>query len=347
MKKVVIYQDKIMPYRVGIFNLLSKSVDLTVAHADEKLPEGIEFKTVKTGIKKIRGYTFLGKEFKRLQKESDAVILPLTPGIVDTRLKLKSKKHIFWGIGVPAAYNCRFDSLGDNDTLAKLSRKANCCLFYSDYPIKKYDRLGFDTAKMFVANNTVCIPKIELSESKDSILFVGSLYPQKKIDELLKAYAEVHKENENIPYLTIIGDGSMYDWCKEYCRDNGLDDKVKLLGEIHDEEVLKKHFGKALMCISPDQAGLSVLKSMGYGVPYVCRKDAITGGEIFNIADKENGILYNSPNELREILVEVTNDAHKYIDYGVKAYEYYWANRVPENMVGGFVDAVNYVCDKK
>lgn len=347
MYKVTIYQDKIMPYRVEIFNALSKQVDLTVVYSEEGLPDGIEFKIEKTSKRKIRGYTFLGKEFKKHQKESDAVILPMTPGIVDSRLKLKSKKHIFWGIGVPAAYNCRFDSLGDNDALAKMSKKANCCLYYSPYPLEKYKRLGFNTEKMFVANNTVAIPKIELHKEKNSILFVGSLYPQKKIDELLMAYNEVHKKNANLPDLTVIGNGSMYEWCKNFCEENGLSEKVKLVGEIHDESILKEYFADALMCVSPDQAGLSVLKSMGYGVPYVTHKNAITGGEIFNITDDENGVLYDSFDELVSIIEEASENKQKYLEFGDKAYEYYWNNRTPEIMVKGFVDAVKFVCEGK
>lgn len=344
MYKVVIYQDKIMPYRVEIFNKLAQQVDLTVAYADgDFLPEGIEFKTSKIKIKKFRGYTFLGKDFKKLQKESDAVILPLTQGLVNTILNLKNKKHIFWGIGVPAAYNCRFDSLGDNDTLSKLSKKANCCLFYSSYPKEKYKKLGFKTEKMFVANNTVVIPKIELKKDKKSILFVGSLYPQKKIDELLIAYNEVHKKNADLPDLTIIGNGSMYDWCKDYCKKNGLSEKVKLAGEIHDETILKDYFADALMCVSPDQAGLSVLKSMGYGVPYVTHKNAITGGEIFNILNGENGVLYETEEDLVKIIEEASENRQKYLNFGEKAYEYYWRDRKPEIMVQGFVDAVNFV----
>ncbi len=343
MKSVVIYQDKIMPYRVGIFNELSKKVSLTVVYYNDKLPSGIEFKTVKTSIKKIRGYTFLGKAFRKEARSADAVILPLTQGMINTRLNLKNKKYIFWGIGVPAAYDCRFDGLGDNDVLAKMSKKANCCLFYSSYPIEKYKRLGFDTSKMFVADNTVVIPKIELSEEKDSILFIGSLYPQKKIDELLKAYNESYKKNSSLPYLTIIGNGSMYSWCEEYCKENSLTDKVKLLGEVHDEEILKEYFAKALMCVSPDQAGLSVLKSMGYGVPYVTHKDAITGGEILNITDGVNGILYETPEELVEIISESGMNKEKFIEYGKKAYDYYWESRRPEVMVKGFTDAVEYV----
>lgn len=347
MNKVVIYQDKIMPYRVEIFNLLAKQVDLTIVYADGKLPDGIKFKTLKTEIKKIHGYTFLGKTYRKLEKQSDVVVLPLTQGIINTRIKLKSKKHVFWGIGVPAAYNCRFDSIGDYDTLSKLSKKANCCLFYSDYPIKKYKGLGYDTKKMFVASNTVSIPKINLREEKKGILFVGSLYPQKKIDELLIAYNEVYKKNISLPNLTIIGNGSMYDWIMDYCEENKIADKVNLVGEIYDENILKEYFADSLVCISPDQAGLSVLKSMGYGVPYVTHRNAITGGEIFNIIDGVNGVLYDSAEELVDIITDITDNKRKYIEYGMSAYDYYWSQRKPETMVKGFVDAIKFICEGK
>lgn len=47
------------------------------------------------------------------------------------------------------------------------------------------------------------------------------------------------------------------------------------MGGVYNDEELVSYFEKAIICIFPDQAGLSVLKSIGYGVPYVMHKDAI------------------------------------------------------------------------
>lgn len=76
-------------------------------------------------------------------------------------------------------------------------------------------------------------------------------------------------------------------------------------GAIYDENVLAERFAQALLCISPTQGGLSVPKSMGYGVPFVTRKDSITGGEIYHITPGVNGIMYVKDEELTSVISDV------------------------------------------
>jgi len=85
---------------------------------------------------------------------------------------------------------------------------------------------------------------------------------------------------------------------------------------------ISKLFTKSLLCISPNQAGLSVLKSMGYGVPFVARENAITGGERLNIINNSNGILYNSQAELVDIISNSFLNKQEYIEMGRNAKEY-------------------------
>ena len=86
---------------------------------------------------------------------------------------------------------------------------------------------------------------------------------------------------------------------------------------------------------------------MGYGVPYVTHRDAITGGEIFNIRNGENGILMNDFNELESIILEATADADKFIQMGDNAEKYYYENRTVEAMVDGFMQAICFVMNKR
>jgi len=107
--------------------------------------------------------------------------------------------------------------------------------------------------------------------------------------------------------------------------------------------MLEKHFRESYACISPGQAGLSVLTSMGYGTPYITKKDAITGGEIFNIKNNKNGVLYSNSNDLADILKDIEQDSIKYIKMGENAREYYKLYRQPKQMIQAFIDACNYV----
>lgn len=100
------------------------------------------------------------------------------------------------------------------------------------------------------------------------------------------------------------------------------------------------------MCISPTQAGLSVLTSLGHGVPFVTRCDAITGGEINNIVHGYNGYLYSSSKELYEIILESKKNPKFMHKMGLQCFEYYNNFCTIENMGKGFLDAINYVKNK-
>ena len=81
---------------------------------------------------------------------------------------------------------------------------------------------------------------------------------------------------------------------------------------------------------------------MGYGVAFVTRKDAVTGGEITHIVNGETGVLYDKDSDLIEMMVESINIPEKYISIGISAYDYYNANATPKHMANGVLNAIYY-----
>lgn len=101
-----------------------------------------------------------------------------------------------------------------------------------------------------------------------------------------------------------------------------------------------------IVCISPDQAGLSVLKSFGYGVPFVTHRDAITGGERLNIENGVNGVLFDSFDEITEIIKDCAERPECYMEMGKSAKKYYDENRTVRQMVNGFLEAIEFVVNR-
>ena len=159
---------------------------------------------------------------------------------------------------------------------------------------------------------------------------------------MLEQYLLAYQENPRVPKLVIIGDGSQRARIENWIGEHGLSERITLAGAIFDDAVLGRYFAAAIACVSSNQAGLTVLKSMGCGVPYITRRDAITGGEIFNIHDRVDGVLYDKPEELKGILLDLTEHPETYMLYGKKARAYYEANRKPQDMVNGFLSAIEY-----
>jgi len=119
-----------------------------------------------------------------------------------------------------------------------------------------------------------------------------------------------------------------------------------MVGPVYSQEELSKYFSKSLGCFSIDQAGLSVLQSMGRGVPFITFKNAITGGEIFNIKHEVNGLLLDGVSEIKSVILDMNENPDRYLQMGIKAREYYVENRTVKHMVQGFIDAIDYVTKK-
>ena len=345
-RKILIIQSCIPHYRIPIFNELAKSVDLTIVYDKGELSTDINFTTKKVDVFYIKKLCVHKKNLIRMAKKYDVVISMLDSSYLTTRLlcKLRGKtKLILWGIGVAASYNVRFDSQPETAlSYIKMIERADAALFYSSYSVDKYLKMGISKNKLFVANNTVQVLPIKEKE-KDIILFVGSLYRAKKIFELLECYRKAYMEYKPLQKLVIVGDGEEIQSVKEWIERNDLKENIVLTGSIYNEKELSEYFSKAIVCISPDQAGLSVLKSFGYGVPFVTHKDAITGGERLNIENGVNGILFDSFDAITEIIKECFIDSKKYVKMGKNAKRYYDENRTVGHMVKGFLDAIEFV----
>lgn len=227
-------------------------------------------------------------------------------------------------------------------------KRADAIIFYSTYPVQKYVKNGFRKETLFVAHNTIQVNfKPDMTTEKDLILFVGTLYREKGIFELLFAYSEAYRETGDLPSLVIIGGGEESVNIKNWISQNKLDNKIKLQGAVYDNESLRLFYSRAIACISPNQAGLSVLQSMGSGVPFITRYDSLTGGERFNILNNETGIIYNHKKELVNILCNMNKNKDLFIKMGIQARKFYDSFRRPDQMVQGFLDAIGFVLNNK
>lgn len=352
--KLLLLANFIPHYRLPILNMLGEKYDFTIAHYGKLVDDNeANFNQIKLIIKGINGFFFFKENIYKLAKQFDVVIslgeLRVIPNIL---LGLRKRRFglVYWGIGVTASYDHAFDSNSKIDGIRIwLMNKADSILFYSDYPIKEYVQKGVDSKKLFVANNTVQVTeKVIIPYEKKHFLFVGTLYRQKRLNELLKSYKQYIQITDKILPLVIIGDGdekvNILNWIKQ----ENLEDKIILTGQINNQQTLKLYYQDSVACVSPGQAGLTVLNSMAYGVPFVTSENAITGGEIFNVRNNENGFIYNGDtNELAGIMKKLAEDNELTYKLSRNAQNYYFNERNAEIMVKGFDDAIEYAFNAK
>ncbi len=351
MVKVIILYNKIFHYRIPVWNELAKLCDLTVTYSegDGKVPEGMEvlFKIKHLPARKLKGVVIQKDNIRRLCREYDAVIAYGNIAWLkySTLPWFNKMPVVYHTIGVSATYGKGYDEHKEWDKVRKFFySKANALAFYTDYPIAKYEAMGIHKEKMFVAPNTVAVAPVKVEVKRDTLLVIGTLYKEKGIQSLLDAYKKL-RPSCKLPLLNIIGKGPDYDAIKNWIQENEMQDLIVLRGAIYDIDEKAKYFAQALACISPKQAGLTVLESMGYGVPFVSSKNAITGGELFNVHNGIDGVIMGSDSELTEVVRDIANNPDKYIAMGVKAKEFYDNNRTPKHMADGLWNAVKYAME--
>lgn len=348
-EKVLLLDNDLIHYRIPIYNILGERFDLTHACCYPKqIDESTNFERIIFHPYRIGGFELQHDRIFKLCQGFDAVICQgdihyLQYAILPLHCNRKFKLA-FWGIGVSASYDKHFDAVTKWDNVRDFFyKKADAQVFYTDYPIEKYVRRGYKRESLFVAPNTVEVEKFDGSIERKNLLFIGTLYAQKGIMHLLEAYAEAYQEDLEVPPLDIIGKGPDFEKVKEWINSKGLQEKIKLRGAIYDKKQKARFFERSLACISPMQAGLSVLESQGYATAFITTKNAITGGEIFNIKNGENGVLLNDVTELKSCILDISKNSQKYVDMGKRGWEHYVSCRKPSDMAQGFINTVEYM----
>lgn len=356
MAKVLLLSQNVSHYNIHLFNKVSDFFSISVAytHKDESIAEEVKFDKIKLPYFSLFDSIYFNLKLIKLCNRYDVVIIMpdmhyisyvLLPFLPKRRFKV-----ISWGIGFRASYTLNFDVNRKHNFLDRIYKLIlqNCDanIFYSTKAIEFWKNINLGP-KIFVANNTVYLP-LNLRDSnvkKELILFVGTLYKEKGIEKLLKAYSRALNSTnvEDFPKFVIIGTGPLLKEIKAFIFENNLENSILVLGAIYDEAELSKYFNKAIAFITPEQAGLSVLKSLFYGVPVVTSSVAITGGELYNIVHEHNGILLDHDEELYKIICRCYFERQYFLELGNNAKSYFDKNATFEIQLNNFIQAINSV----
>lgn len=353
--KVLLIQEDLKNYRDPIYSLIGKQVDLTVGYTKSTDLKESTYPIVSLPYWKLGPFIW-HKGLRKIVNNYDVVVF--APYFRMLRVAMMpffphKPKLITWSLGVHASYTRPYNLSKNPDWQDKLYESiqdhSDACVFYMEEPISYWDKYrGVDKSKYFVAHNTVAVAPFDETKKgeRNIILFVGTLYKQKGLGELISCYAKAKGRVGKLPALKIIGKGPEKEVIETMIKSYNLEEDVEMTGAIYDENQLKDYFVKSIICVSPKQAGLSVLKSLGYGVPFVTRTDAITGGEKTNIIDGKTGIFYNSEEELVQVLTQTTAKPEMFAAMSEAARNHYLTNASPEGMAQGVVDAIMYVLQK-
>lgn len=344
MKKLVFIQNTILHYRKSFYNKLSQFYEVTVIHSGgETVESGDSYSEVIIPMNKI-GPFFLQKDLKdSINNLNPNYII----GMFDLRwihtFMLLSRKQnwtfLWWGLDT-----------GNNKiaTIFKvlIARLGYPIIFYNNFNKDKMNKFGLGNSSLFVANNTFDVGsrvKSYLNPVKNKILFVGSFDFRKRNDVLLNTFSSIISKIPNEIQLLFVGDGDEKSNIEALVKKLGIGSRVIFSGRVDDADKLATYYKEAIFSVSYGQAGLSVLQSLGFGVPYLTKGGAISGGEISNIIHGENGYFCDNSESLKSNMLNLILDLDLSRRLGKNAYDYYSSNCSIENMAQGFVDAINKV----
>ena len=346
-KKVLFIQNSLEHYRFPLYDYLQEYYgEITICHIGKPILNDSKVKEVVLNFYSLKGFYFQ-KKLLSLTREYDVIVGMFDlkwPFIWSLPLFLKKdQRFLLWGIGVSTE-----NGLDKNKKLDfirfHIAKLAAGVIFYSNYPLKKYIDRGFNSNELFVGNNTIkCDYKIDIHKREfNKILFFGSLTKRKRVDILIDAYSIIKEKTDTSIYLEIVGNGPEKVILENYVIKKGLKNSVRFLDSIYDQKKKLNIFNNAICTVSPGQAGLSVLESFSFGVPFVTSSDAITGGERFNIIEGETGFFVDDTDSLAYLLMRLIKNKSYIRKISENCFNYYWEKSQIKHMAEGFIKAFDY-----
>lgn len=327
VKRIAFILDhELLHYRVPLFEALSDCYDITVFHKGPKVEHTLAFSQHVFLYKKLGPFQLISN-FPSLSS-FDAVVIMQNLRVLNLYtlpIKYKKKPILMWGIGTSSSRG-----LGSESRLSLFIRNCITLLYkgvalYSQIPVNNY--WNNNRKKISVVGNSVINEKAinTSSHNKKHFLFFGSLNKRKGLIELIEAFKKAISSVPNLQLL-VVGDGEEKDEIEQKVLELELKDNVQLLGAIYDRSQKQQVFSNAYCVISPLQAGLSVVESFSYGVPFVTSTTAISGGEAQSIIHDENGVLFNNIETLSDIIVSFVDGRRNSAYLGNNAFNFYQEN---------------------
>lgn len=339
-QSVLLIYTEILEYRIPFFAALGEKVDLTVTHSGRRRTDGSAGfrEVVLPRIRFWRFYYQIGLREIIQKNQFDTVVFFMDIAWLSTvcafLLPPKDTRRVIWGLWrtgrrVPDMFR------------VWIARKADFNIFYSEGAAKDFVALGVPPELVSVANNTFRVdrPARNTNSHRDSILVVGSFNARKRNDITLAAFVEAA---DGAPIrLVFVGDGPDRKRIELLARQSQLSSQIEFYPACHDEDMLRRFYDRAICSVSHGQAGLSVLQSFAYGVPFITSHGAISGGEIENILPLENGYLTDGTQSgLVDALRGLIRNPDKAEALGWAALEHYQTRASVDRMVGGFTKTI-------
>jgi len=215
----------------------------------------------------------------------DGIIFHASPYFLSSWLaivlsRLTGKKVLYWVHAIVR------NQLRDKIKLIFL-KFAHGLLLYGNWAKRNLIKYGFNADYVFVIYNSLDydahlemkqkLSPEELEETRRKIfmhpdlpvlLFVGRLTPEKQLEYIINAGAELHQRKTPVNIL-FVGNGSKRGDLERLTAAKNLQDFVFFYGECYEEEKLAVLIAMSDLCVSPGNVGLTAIHALTYGTPVI------------------------------------------------------------------------------
>lgn len=321
---IVILQPCLPKYRVRFYEELFELVDdlflfcacedysglksVNLAHGGERVSECLK-------EKKIGPFVFQFNIFRSEIILSDTLVVTGNPRYLLNYFlllirKLLRKKTYWWGQGWSA----------NTSLFSYVVRKILMCLFdgvvlYTEREANRMKNERVTPTRLTYLNNGLDIsgcqffvsPRV-INEGSVTLVFIGRLTDKSKLGVVIEALKQV--DLSLAVNLKIIGDGKLLREYENTFFPGAV--SVEWLGAIYDEEVISSVMSEAHFFVYGGAVGLSLIHSMGYGVPSIVHRNALEHmPEIVAFEEGVTGFAFEKDDS--QNLAQIISQASKFV----------------------------------
>lgn len=232
--------------------------------------------------------------------------------------RLAKRPYVWWTLGeIPGR---KHSGLGKvyRKAVAFLEKRATALLGYSSVAIQYFRNQGYEDRRQFKAVNCVVTDRVLLAageaKSKRSqmrsrfgdrdvpiVLFVGALTIEKKIDRLLKAFANLKRDAVDAR-LILVGGGEDAARLRNLAEKFGIGESTFFTGPVVDG--VAEYFQAADIYVLPGLGGLAISEAMCHGLPVLCSRG--DGCEVDLVGNGVSGKIVDPQLSEEELINEYT-----------------------------------------
>lgn len=375
MKKVVVFQYRLLHYRLELFERLRDAcakagIELHLVHGQatrRELPKKDEgtlpwARKVINRIWEIGDRDWLWQPFPNDLRDADLVVVMQENRILSNYplllARLWSPRRIgYWGHGAnfqsdaPAGLREKWKRL--------LLNKVDWWFAYTDMTVDILKRSGYPAERITCLDNAIdnqaferdlaSVTDEQIQAMRSEIdapagapvgLFCGSLYPDKRLDYMIEAADRIHAALPAFRFV-VIGDGPSATTIRQ-----AIETRPWLKWQGVRKGVEKAGWFKlADVVINPGSVGLHILDSFCSGTPMVTTAESRHGPEIAYLKDGVNGLVVRGgPESYADAVVglfEVPHQLRAVKEAALEAAQRYTLNRMVEQFAAGMARCVN------